>query len=148
MPVRNNKVPDIYQHLLWQHDPLLLFAGAVNAGLTFKPFEWQAAYAARLLAGQVTLTSLKEMKRWEAQRIEARGDGPKFALVTPNYEGYFEKLRALAGKSDGKDGWRLPRFQRGWFRAFMNGHDRRTDMWRRVDVAARKEEQRSSRPNI
>lgn len=144
VPVRNNRVPDLYQHVVWQHDPSLLFVGAVNAGLTFKIFEWQAVYTARLLAGRGKLPSLQEMKDWEVQRIEARGDGPKFSLIFPDFEDYFETLRGLAGEGENNLGRKLPRFQREWFRAFMDGHDRRKNMWRRINDAAREEWQQQA----
>lgn len=143
VPVRNNRVPDLYQHVVWQHDPTLLFVGAVQAGLTFKVFEWQAVYAARLLAGRGTLPPLDEMRRWEAERIKARGDGPRFALLFPDFEDYFETLRRLAGEGEEGVGRTLPRFKREWFRAFLEGHDRRKNMWRRLNAAARLEETRS-----
>ena len=135
--VRNNRVPDLYQHVVWQHDPTLLFVGAVGAGLTFKIFEWQAVYAARILAGRGTVPPVGEMRRWEEDRIKARGDGPKFTLVFPDFEDYFETLRRLAGESAEGVGRKLPRFKREWFRAFMDGHERRKDMWRRLNAAAR-----------
>lgn len=136
VPVRNNRVPDLYQHVVWQHDPTLLFVGAVNAGLTFKIFEWQAVYAARLLAGRGTLPSFDEMRRWEAERIKARGDGMKFALVFPDFENYFETVRKLVGEGEHGVGRKLPKFKREWFRAFMDGHDRRKRMWKRLNDAA------------
>lgn len=134
VPVRNNRVPDLYQHVVWQHDPTLLFVGAVGAGLTFKIFEWQAVYAARLLAGRGTLPSLEDMRRWETERIKVRGDGPKFTLVFPDFEDYFEELRRLAGEGDGEAGRKLPKFKREWYRAFMDGHELRKDMWRRINA--------------
>ena len=135
VPVRNNRVPDLYQHVVWQHDPTLLFVGAVNAGLTFKIFEWQAVYAASLLAGRGTLPTVEEMREWEEKRIQARGDGPKFALVFPDFEEYFETLRKLAGSATDA-GRELPPFKREWFRAFMDGHERRKRMWRRLNAEA------------
>lgn len=148
VPVRNNRVPGLYQHVVWQHDPSLLFVGAVNAGLTFKIFEWQAVYAARLLAGRGTLPSVEETRSWEARRIAARGDGPKFALVFPDFEDYFENLRVLAGEGKGDPGRKLPKFQRVWFRAFMDGHERRKNMWRRLNAAAREEEDQAVRSKL
>jgi hypothetical protein len=136
VPVRNNRVPDLYQHVVWQHDPSLLFVGAVGAGLTFKIFEWQAVYAARLLAGRGRLPPLEEMKRWHADRIEARGDGAKFTLVFPDFEDYFETLRELAGEGAPGVGRKLPPFRREWFRAFMDGHELRKRMWRRLNAEA------------
>ncbi|XEV01191.1 hypothetical protein FSHL1_006478 [Fusarium sambucinum] len=136
VPVLNNRVPDLYQHVVWRHDPTLLFVGAVQAGLTFKVFEWQAVYAARLLAGRGTLPSTEEMESWEEQRIKVRGDGPKFALVYPDFEDYFETLRKLAGDANGV-GRQLPRFRREWFRAFLEGHELRKIMWKTLNTKAR-----------
>lgn len=36
VPIRNNRVPNLYMHTSWMNDPTLLFVGAVGAGLTFK----------------------------------------------------------------------------------------------------------------
>lgn len=138
VPVRNNRVPGLYQHVVWRDDPTLLFVGAVGAGLTFKIFEWQAVYAARLLAGRGTLPSSQEMSKWEEDRIAQRGDGPKFSLIFPDLEDYFEKLRSLSGEPTEGKGRRLPKFRREWLRAFMEGHERRKDMWRRLIEEAKK----------
>lgn len=136
VPIRNNRVPDLYQHVVWQKDPTLLFVGAVAAGLTFKVFEWQAVLAARLLAGRAMLPSVEEMRKWEVERIKARGDGVKFTLIFPEFEDYFETLRRLAGEGEEGKGRKLPRFQREWVRAFLDGHERRKVMWRRLNEKA------------
>ncbi|CEI67638.1 hypothetical protein FVEN_g5719 [Fusarium venenatum] len=141
--VRNNRVPDLYQHVVWRHDPTLLFVGAVQAGLTFKIFEWQAVYAARLLAGRSTLPSTEEMESWEEERIKARGDGPKFALIFPDFEDYFETLRKLAGEPNGV-GRHLTKFRREWFRTFLEGHELRKNMWRRLNNEARNAERNNA----
>ena len=135
--VRNNRVPKLYQHVIWQKDPTLLFIGAVAAGLTFKVFEWQSVLAARLLAGRAMLPPLEEMRRWEADRIKARGDGVKFTLLFPDFEDYFETVRQLAGEGEEGKGRKLPRFRREWVRAFLNGHDRRKAMWKRLNAKSR-----------
>lgn len=137
--VRNNRVPGLYQHVVWRGDPTLLFVGGVGAGLTFKIFEWQAVYAARLLAGRGTLPPLAARDRWEADRVRAKGDGPRFLTIHPDYEAYFETVRGLAGEPTARgEGRRLPPYDRGWFRAFMDGHERRKAMWRRRNEEARK----------
>jgi Flavin-binding monooxygenase-like. len=110
VPVRNNRVPDLYQHVVWQKDPTLLFVGAVAAGLTFKVFEWQSVLAARLLAGRATLPSAEEMQKWEMDRVKARGDGVKFTLLFPDFEDYFETLRRLAGEGVRARGASCPSF--------------------------------------
>ncbi|PSR74884.1 hypothetical protein BD289DRAFT_448301 [Coniella lustricola] len=150
--VRNNRVPGLYQHVVWREDPSLVFVGAVGAGLTFKIFEWQAVYAARLLAGRAQLPSKEEMRAWEDERVSRLGDGPKFQMVYPDFEEYFETLRRLAGEpsagagagdGDGERererGRRLPVYDHAWFAAFMRGHERRIAMWTRENEKARKE---------
>lgn len=136
VPVRNNRVPDLYQHVVWRHDPTLLFVGAVQAGLTFKIFEWQAVYASRLLSGRGTLTPAEDMEKWEEERIKVKGDGAKFGLVFPDFEDYFETLRQLSGEGDGV-GRRLPVFQREWLRSFFDGHELRKNMWKKLNEEAR-----------
>jgi hypothetical protein len=134
---RNNRVPGLWQHVVYAPDPSLLFVGAVGAGLTFKVFEWQAVYAARLLAGRAKpLPSRDEMAEWEAERIKQRGDGPAFTLVTPDFERYFELLRDLAGPGEPGIGRKLPKFRREWHRAFVEGHEMRKNMWRKVNAQA------------
>ncbi|KAJ5172374.1 hypothetical protein N7492_004967 [Penicillium capsulatum] len=137
VPVRNNRVPDLYQHIVWQNDPTLLFIGAVAAGLTFKVFEWQAVFAARLLANRASLPSLEEMRKWEADRVKTRGDGVKFTLIFPDFEDYFETIRALAGARDRGKGRKLPKFRREWVRAFLDGHELRKTMWKRMNAESR-----------
>ncbi|KAK3898759.1 dimethylaniline monooxygenase [Staphylotrichum tortipilum] len=137
---RNNRVPGLYQHVVWREDASLLFVGAVAAGLTFKVFEWQAVWAARLLAGRAkVLPSVGEMKRWEEERVKERGDGVKFSLLFPDFEGYFETVREFAGEGVEGKGRKLPKFRREWLRAFLDGHERRKGMWRRLNGEAREE---------
>ncbi|CAN8105149.1 unnamed protein product [Discula destructiva] len=138
--VRNNRVAGLFQHVVWREDPSLLFVGAVGAGLTFKIFEWQAVYAARLLAGRGRLPEPEEMRAWEEERVSVKGDGPSFQMVYPEFDEYFETLRALAGPPTEKgEGRTLPPFDEGWVRSFMAGHERRKEMWRRLNEQARRE---------
>ncbi len=96
-------------------------------------------FAARLLAGRATLPPLDEMRAWEEARIKTRGDGVKFTLVFPDFEDYFEALRRLAGDGSEGKGRKLPKFQREWVRAFLDGHELRKKMWRRLNAKARGE---------
>ncbi|GAB1213690.1 hypothetical protein ATERTT37_002840 [Aspergillus terreus] len=137
IPIRNNRVPDLYLHVFYQRDPSLVFLGAVGAGLTFKLFEWQAVAAARVLAGKAQLPPLTEQQKWEADRIAVKGDGPGFLMVNPDFEEYFEKLRALAGEpAPGAPGRRLPPFEQAWVDDFNAGHERRRRMWQRANREA------------
>ncbi|KAJ5816500.1 hypothetical protein N7447_008733 [Penicillium robsamsonii] len=133
---RNNRVPDLYQHVFYRHDPSLVFVGAVGAGLTFKVFEWQAVAAARVLAGKANLPSIAEQEKWETDRIAQKSDGPGFTVLNPEFEPYFESLRHLAGEPRGA-GRCLPRFEQKWLADFNEGHERRKKMWRRVNQMAR-----------
>ncbi|KAJ5372486.1 hypothetical protein N7517_004492 [Penicillium concentricum] len=133
---RNNRVPDLYQHVFYRHDPSLVFVGAVGAGLTFKVFEWQAVAAARVLAGKANLPSITEQEKWETDRIAQKSDGPGFTVLNPEFEPYFESLRDLAGEPRGA-GRRLPRFEQKWLAYFDEGHERRKKMWRRANQTAR-----------
>ncbi|KAK4222436.1 hypothetical protein QBC38DRAFT_504039 [Podospora fimiseda] len=143
--IRNNRVPELYQHVVYQRDPTLLFVGAVGAGLTFKIFEWQAVLAARVLAGRADLPTEQEMKEWEENRVKVKGDGVKFTMVFPDFEEYFEEVRRIAGEPvDGK-GRRLPKFKREWVRSFLDGHELRKDMWRRLNEQAKKELEKEQR---
>ncbi|POS70713.1 dimethylaniline monooxygenase [Diaporthe helianthi] len=139
VPTRNNRVPGLYQHVVWREDPTLLFVGGVGAGLTFKIFEWQAVYAARLLAGRGTLPGVEEMRAWEAERVEKKGDGIKFLTIYPDFEEYFEEMRELAGEPVDGVGRRLPKYDKRWFQLFMGGHELRKAMWKRLNEQARAE---------
>lgn len=147
VPTRNNRVPNLYQHIFWQKDPTLCFVGAVQGGFTFKIFEWQAVTAARFLAGRVSLPPVAEQIRWEEERIAKIGDGPAFHAIyfdrKEDFEEHFEELRLLAGEpsvgADGEEvGRRLPKFRSEWLDAFYDGHQRRIEMWQRVNEAARR----------
>ncbi|KAK0613722.1 hypothetical protein B0T14DRAFT_539454 [Immersiella caudata] len=115
-----NRVPGLYQHVVWHQDPTLLFVGAVGRRATLPPVE--------------------EMRRWEEDRVKVQGDGAKFTLVYPDFEDYFETLRRLAGEGEKGVGRKLPKFRREWVRAFMEGHDLRKETWRRLDAERRSEE--------
>ncbi|CAL3964273.1 hypothetical protein PZA11_001671 [Diplocarpon coronariae] len=135
--IRNNRLPNLYQHVFWQGDPTLCFVGAVAAGFTFKVFEWQAVLAARFLAGRITLPPLEEQRRWERDRIACKGDGVLFSALYPAFEEYFEEVRKIAGEptADGQ-GRALPKFEKWWREGFDRAHLKRIDMWKRANEEA------------
>ncbi|BEI85724.1 hypothetical protein CcaverHIS002_0600110 [Cutaneotrichosporon cavernicola] len=134
VPVRNNRVPDLYQHVVWRHDPSLVFVGAVGAGLTFKIFEWHAVLAARVLAGRAVLPPVDEQEVWETDRIAKLGDGTGFMTIYPHFEDYFETVRGLVGDGAPGVGRKLPQFKQEWIDSFEEGHERRKTMWRRLNA--------------
>ena len=110
--IRNNRLPNLYQHVFWRDDPTLCFVGAVAAGFTFKVFEWQAVLAARFLAGRITLPPTTEQMKWEEDRIAYKGDGVPFTALYPDFEEYFEEVRKMAGEPKDGKGRRLPKFEK------------------------------------
>lgn len=76
------------------------------------------------------------MQNWEEERISLKGAGPKFGLVFPDFEGYFEALRALAGTEG--PGRKLPGWRGEWMESFMRGHELRKGFWRRLNDEARR----------
>lgn len=108
----------------------------INAGFTFRAFEWQAVLAARVLAGRATLPPQPERDEWERKRIALKGDGVPFTMLVPDFEQYFEQVRALAGEEG--PGRKLPPFDKGWLEKFHAGHASRRDMWRRNNQALAK----------
>ena len=136
--IRNNRLPNLYQHVFWRDDPTLCFVGAIAAGFTFKVFEWQAVLAARFLAGRIALPPLHEQVKWEEGRIAYKGDGVPFTALYPDFEEYFEEVRRMAGEptADAK-GRPLPKFETWWRESFDTGHLKRIDMWNRGNEEAR-----------
>jgi cation diffusion facilitator CzcD-associated flavoprotein CzcO len=136
--IRNNRLPNLYQHIFWVEDPTLCFVGAIAAGFTFKAFEWQAVLAARFLAGRIPLPSVEGQRKWEGKRIEYKGDGVPFTALYPDFEEYFEEVRMTAGEptGDGK-GRKLPKFEKEWREGFDRAHLSRIEMWKRGNEEAR-----------
>ncbi|KAE8440801.1 hypothetical protein EG329_006557 [Mollisiaceae sp. DMI_Dod_QoI] len=135
--IRNNRLPNLYQHIFWREDPTLCFVGAIAAGFTFKVFEWQAVLAARFLAGRITLPPIEEQIKWEEDRIKYKGDGVPFTALYPDFEEYFEEVRKMAGEPKDGKGRPLPKFEKKWREDFDAAHLLRIAMWKRGNEEAR-----------
>jgi hypothetical protein len=146
--IRNNRLPNLYQHVFWREDPTLCFVGAIAAGFTFKVFEWQAVLAARFLAGRTTLPPLSEQIKWEEDRIAYKGDGVPFTALYPDFEEYFEETRKMAGDPKDGKGRPLPKFEKRWREGFDAGHLKRIDMWKRGNEEARQRIQREEEGRV
>lgn len=134
IPLRNNRIPDLYLHIFRRQDPSLVFIGATSAGFTFKVFEWQAVLAAR-----ASLPSLEEQEKWEADRIALRGDGKLFYNLFPGFGEYFGLVRKMAGEpSKGRPGRKLPEWDQRWYDEWFAGQLMRIEFWKRSNEAARK----------
>lgn len=137
--IRNNRLPNLYQHVFWREDPTLCFVGAIAPGFTFKVFEWQAVLVARFLAGRIRLPPLQEQIKWEEDRIALKGDGVAFTTLYPDFESYFEEVRLMCGEptAEGK-GRKLVKWEKSWEKKFEAGHVLRIEMWKRENEEARK----------
>lgn len=142
--IRNNRLPNLYQHIFWREDPTLAFVGAIAAGFTFKVFEWQSVLVARFFAGRITLPSAEEQLKWEQDRIAYKGDGVPFTALYPDFEEYFEEIRGMAGEPKDGKGRRLPKFEKSWREQFDAGHLLRISMWQRGNEAARERMRREN----
>ncbi|CZT42715.1 related to monooxygenase [Rhynchosporium secalis] len=141
--IRNNRLPNLYQHIFYQSDPTLCFIGAIAAGFTFKVFEYQAVLASRFLAGRIVLPPLEARLQWEADRIAYKGDGVPFSALYPDFEEYFEEVRKMAGEPAVDEngqiiGRKLVKFERWWREGFDGAHLRRIEMWKRGNEEARR----------
>ncbi|TAQ88383.1 hypothetical protein B7494_g3324 [Chlorociboria aeruginascens] len=137
--VLHRRIPGLYLHVFKQDDPTLAFIGAVTGGFTFRVYEWQAVAVARLLAGRASLPPLEEQQKWEAARLAKRGEGIPFYYLGPEFEEYFETLRAIAGDPGaGSKGRVLPKFDPKWLEAFLATIEGRIAWWKKQALLAAK----------
>ena len=108
-------------------------------------FEWQAVLASRYLAGRLTLPPLAIQQEWELDRIAKKGDSVPFTALYPDFEEYFEKVRALVDQASGSGGRALPKFDRKWRAEFDEGHLYRIAWWTRENERASRERTGDSR---
>lgn len=124
-----NRLHRVYQHVISIDNPALAFVGFVAGGLTFKVFEWQAVFAARVFAGRAHLPTKEAMEQWEQQRLARIGDNDRFNYINDDFEGYFNGLRQLAG-TDGP-GRQLPPYQDQWRQKLLRGYHRKRQFFER-----------------
>lgn len=96
--------------------------------------------AARVLAGRAGLPPLHEQRRWEKERIQKKRDGVPFTALWPDFEEYFESVRCLAGEQG--PGRKLPVFDPEWVKTFLEGHEKRKQVWEKRNVEAADREHR------
>ena len=95
---------------------------------------------ARFLAGRAKLPSKEEQKLWETNRLAVRGDGLPFYKVAPDFEEYFEALRALAGDpAKGVPGRVLPKWDPIWGDIQTLTIENKISKWRQNAEDARRE---------
>ncbi|KAL1903273.1 hypothetical protein Sste5346_000558 [Sporothrix stenoceras] len=143
--IKNRRIQGLYQHVFHMDDPTLAFIGMVAGGLTFRVFEWQSVAAARVFAGRATLPSPTEMRQWETDTATEKGDGTRFFNIAPDFTGYFDGLRSLAGEpAQGTTGRVLPPFEQNWADAFNEVISMRLAWWDRERRKAEAEEAEES----
>ncbi|KAF9771365.1 hypothetical protein IL306_010992 [Fusarium sp. DS 682] len=127
------RLPGVYQHTWNIEDPTLTFVGMASffhlmifqyanptiqlgGGFTFRAYEWQSVAIARFLAGRAKpLPSIPEQLEWERQRVNEKRGGKDYYSIAPDYEGFFEFLRNIAGEpAEGTSGRKLLAFDPQW----------------------------------
>ncbi|KAH7114439.1 putative dimethylaniline monooxygenase [Dendryphion nanum] len=130
--VKNGRIPGLYEHVFNISDPSLAFIGMVTGGFGLRIFEWQAVAAARVLAGRAALPSREEMEAWEQRRVEDRGDTGAFWALMPDFENYFEGLRAIAGEPEqGTSARILPKYDPAWEESYWQFINFRIERWQK-----------------
>jgi cation diffusion facilitator CzcD-associated flavoprotein CzcO len=110
-----NRLAGFYQHAFNIADPTLAVVGQIRAALSFRAYEYQAVAVARVLAGRGTLPSSVEQKKWEDERVEKLGPTHIFHTIAPDFEEYFNTLRAIAGPpAEGSETYELPKWEDEW----------------------------------
>ncbi|KAF5020282.1 hypothetical protein F66182_7658 [Fusarium sp. NRRL 66182] len=124
------RLPGVYQHTWNMEDPTLTFLGG---GFAFRAYEWQSVAVARFLAGRAKPPpSIPEQLEWERQRVSEKRGGKDYYSIAPEYEGFFEFLRDIAGEpAEGTAGRVLPAFDPKWLEIWAGMVMPRLDSWRR-----------------
>ena len=91
----------------------------------------------------------EEQKRWETDRLAVRGDGLPFYKVAPDFEEYFETLRAIAGVPEpGVPGRILPKWDPAWLEIHLETIRDKIANWKKDAEDARRELKRKGVPEI
>lgn len=110
-----NRLSSFYQHTFNNEDPSLAVVGQIRAALSFRAYEYQAVAVARVLAGRGILPSAAEQKKWEDERVKRLGSTHIFHTIAPDFEEYFNALRAIAGPpAEGSQAYELPQWEDEW----------------------------------
>lgn len=84
---------------------------------------------------------MPEQLEWERQRVLVRGEGKNFYAVGPDFEEYFEFLRAIAGDPEpGTTGRVLPPFDKKWLEIWTGMVATKIGGWQRKRKRAEEEE--------
>lgn len=135
----------LYQHMFPpQYSPSLAFVGLPWKVVPFPLFEYQAKYIARLLAGQLTLPSVADMKAHIAafnKHLDQEGTPVRYAHMMPNntqWE-YNEWLAAACGDDVSPlPSWRPAMYASTGLNKRLHPDDYR-DRWDDADSAAQAE---------
>ncbi|KAL8987089.1 MAG: hypothetical protein Q9177_003673 [Variospora cf. flavescens] len=104
--VTGERVESIYNHLFSIPHPTLAFIGLPYKIVPFRTYEGQAAVVTRVWSGRLSLPPDREMRAWEAQRIQEKGAGKKFHELTNLEDFRYHNemvdwaLKARPGKGD------------------------------------------------
>lgn len=72
------------------------------------------------------------MEEWEQRRVADRGDTCSFWALMPDFESYFEELRAIAGEpKEGTTARVLPKYDPSWEKTYWEFINFRIEHWKR-----------------
>ncbi|CAG8227512.1 unnamed protein product [Penicillium salamii] len=96
---------NVYQQLFYIENPTLVFPVLSQRVIPFPMAENHAALFSRVWSGRLALPSTEEMRAWERDEIEAKGDGKKFHLLPyPMDADYLNFLYEWAEKATPRPG--------------------------------------------
>lgn len=98
-------LPDVYLHTFYTPDPSLAFVGVPVDAVSFRAFEYQAVWVARVFAGHVRLPAVDKQLEWVDERFAERGS-TRFYHSLSSLEAvqeFFDTVTELGGGVQGFD---------------------------------------------
>ncbi|KAF2629420.1 hypothetical protein BU25DRAFT_457084 [Macroventuria anomochaeta] len=108
-----NRLAGFYQHAFNIANLSLAVVGQIRAALSFRTYEYQAVVVARAIVGRGTLPATAEQKKkWEEDRVKRLGPTHISYTIVPDFEEYFNTLRAIAGPpAERSEAYELPKWE-------------------------------------
>ncbi|KAF1953933.1 pantothenate transporter [Byssothecium circinans] len=122
---------NLHKDIFYIPDPSLLFIGAPYFTATFTLFEFQAMFAAKVVAGKVNLPSEQQMRDEYNEKVRKKGYGKEFHSLRGEEEGYVDGLFEWANRELENGGWeeRLKGHGQKWKEAKIEQVERMKALW-------------------
>ncbi|CAI6341648.1 unnamed protein product [Periconia digitata] len=93
-----HQIHNLHKHMFYIPCPSLLFIGIPYYTATFTLFEFQAQFAAKVVAGKVSLPSTNAMREEYEELVKAKGSGKGFHSLKGEEEVYVTELVGYANR--------------------------------------------------